>query len=288
MQYKTILIEGVRVFYREAGAPGAPKLLLLHGFPTASHAFQSLMTALAHRFHIIAPDYPGSGHSDLHDPAGFTYTFDALARTIGQLCRKLGFDRFGLYVQGAGAAVGLRVVTDHPEWLEWLIVQNANIYEIGTNRLWDELRETFWADRSIQTEAALIARLSPAAIETFHRHGHRKAERLNPDAWMIDNQLLARPGAREALLDLLYDDRNNTALYPVWQRFLADRQPPALILWGQGDLVLNPAGGEAYLTALPDAELHRLESGHFALEDSLEDISDAMTAFYDRVVRSGD
>jgi pimeloyl-ACP methyl ester carboxylesterase len=278
---KTIDIGGVKVFYREGGRPGLPKLLLLHGFPASSHQYRNLIPALAGRFHVVAPDYPGFGNSDLPSPDGYPYTFDKAAEVVEAFLEKLGFTRFGMYVQDYGGPVGFRVVGRHPEWLEWLVIQNTNAYEVGFTAAWDELRSNYWKTRSPESEKAIVAFLTPETVKTIYTHGHPLPELVSPDNWNMDNHFLERPGAKQVQLDFFYDYRTNVELYPKWQEFLRERHPKTIIFWGQNDIFFTPQGGEAYLEALPDAEMHRLDSGHFAVEDCLDEISSKMVAFYE-------
>lgn len=283
MLFRNLDISGVRIFYREAGAPTAPKLVLLHGFPASSHQYRNLIPALADRFHVIAPDYPGFGNSDLPDPATFPYTFDRTSEIIEALLERLGFTRFGLYMQDYGGPVGFRIVTRQPGWLEWLIIQNTNAYEVGFTSAWDALRFAYWKERKPQTEKPLEAFLTLDTIKQFYLHGHRSPERISPDNWNMDVSFLDRDNARRAQLDLLYDYRNNVELYPEWQALLRNKKPKTIVFWGQNDIFFTREGGEAYLRDLPDAEMHRLDSGHFAVEDCLPYIVEQMTAFYDRI-----
>jgi pimeloyl-ACP methyl ester carboxylesterase len=283
MRFRNLDVGGVNVFYREAGEEGAPKLLLLHGFPASSHQYRNLIPALESQFHIIAPDYPGFGNSDLPDPAVYPYTFDKTAEVMEALLTKLNFTHFGLYVQDYGGPVGFRILAHHPEWLEWLIIQNTNAYEIGFTGAWDGLRGAYWKSRDPEAEKALYPFLELDTIKAIYTHGHTNPELISPDNWNMDLHLLERPQARRVQLDFFYDYRTNVALYPQWQTFLRERQPKTIIFWGQDDIFFTREGGEAYLEDLPDAEMHRLESGHFAVEDSLSFISAKMIDFYDRV-----
>jgi pimeloyl-ACP methyl ester carboxylesterase len=284
MRFANIEIDGVDIFYREGGNPGAPKLVLLHGFPSSSHQYRNLIPALAERFHVIAPDYPGFGNSTMPDPARFDYTFEHLSAIVESALAKLGFTSFGLYVQDYGGPVGFRIVTRHPEWLDWLIIQNSNAYEVGFTAAWDGLRGAYWKQRTPEAERPLEAFLQPETIKQIYLHGHRRPELVSPDNWNMDVHLLERPGARRLNLDLFYDYRTNVALYPQWQDFLRKRQPKTLIFWGQDDIFFTRAGGEAYLRDLPQAEMHRLDSGHFAVEDNLDTIARAMIAFHQKQV----
>jgi len=278
--YNTRRIEGLSVFYREAGDQANPTLVLLGGFPSSSHMFRTLIPLLEDRFHLIAPDYPGFGYTDLPDPAAFAYTFDHLALIVEMLLADLGATRFGLYMQDYGGPIGDRIVGHHPEWLEWLIVQNANTYEEGFTGAWDALRHALWVERTPDTEAPLEGFLAPEGVKGIYLTGHRDPARISPDAWTVDLAALARPHAHRAQLDLFYDYRTNVALYPQWQAFLRERQPKTLILWGQGDIFFTPEGGTAYLRDLPDADLHALDSGHFVLEDHADEVADLIARFY--------
>lgn len=283
-RYKAAIVDGLSVFYREAGRPGAPKLLLLGGFPASSHQFRNLMPALADKFHIISPDYPGFGNTDMPDPDKFSYSFDAIAGIVEGLLAKIAFTDFGLFMQDYGGPVGFRLLSRHPEWAGWLVLQNTNAYEVGFTTAWDGIRHALWVNRGPETEAALMPFLSFDGIRMVYLHGHREPDLISPDNWNMDFRFMERPGARRAQLDLFYDYRTNVALYPEWQRFLRDRQPRTLIFWGQNDIFFTAEGGEAYLGDLPDAEMHRLDSGHFAVEDNLELIAASIRRFYDEKV----
>ncbi len=284
-QFKSIEVNGLNVFYREAGDPNAPKVLLLHGFPASSHQYRNLIPALADKFHVIAPDYPGFGNSDIPDPKTYAYTFDSTAAVIDAFLQKVGFTKFGMYVQDYGGPVGFRILDTHPEWLEWLIIQNTNAYEIGFTDVWSELRSNYWKGRSAESEKAIAGFLEPPTVHAVYTTGHPKPEAISPDNWNMDNHFLERPNAKQVQLDFFYDYRTNVELYPKWQAWLKQHQPKTIIFWGQGDIFFTPAGGEAFLEVLPSAEMHRLDSGHFAVEDCLDDIADGMKAFYDRNVR---
>jgi pimeloyl-ACP methyl ester carboxylesterase len=284
MQFKYVEVNGLNIFYREAGDPKLPTLVLLHGFPASSHQYRNLIPALAGSFHVIAPDYPGFGNSDLPDPAKFSYTFDNIAAVVTGFLQKLKLTRFGMYVQDYGGPVGFRVLARHPEWLEWLVIQNTNAYEVGFTATWDGLRGAYWKSRDPQAEQALLPFLEPATVKMVYTHGHPNPERISPDNWNMDVHFLERPNAKKVQLDLFYDYRMNVALYPKWQQFLRDRQPATLIFWGQDDIFFTREGGESFLKDLPNAQMHRLNSGHFAVEDSLDYIVDKMIAFYDEHV----
>jgi pimeloyl-ACP methyl ester carboxylesterase len=284
--YHSARVQGLDVFYRLDGHPSNPKLLLLGGFPASSHQFRNLIPALADRFHVLSPDYPGFGNTDLPDPATWDYTFDHLAQVVDGLLTEVGFTgRMGMYMQDYGGPIGNRLIAAHPDWLQWQIIQNANSYEEGFTEAWDGIRHALWVDRSPETEAPLEAFLQPETVKAIYTTGHPDLTRISPDNWNTDSYFLTRPHAHRVQLDLFYDYRTNAALYPAWQQSLRDRQPLTLIFWGQGDIFFTPAGGEAYLRDLPDAELVRLDSGHFAVEDNLERIAEGITMFYDTRVR---
>jgi pimeloyl-ACP methyl ester carboxylesterase len=278
--YGSIAADGLNIAYREAGDPANPKLVLLHGFPSSSHQYRDLIRVLADRFHLIAPDYPGFGLSDTPDPATFAYTFDRMATVIERFLALKGFHRYGLFVQDYGGPVGFRLVANRPDALEWLIVQNSNAYEVGFTAAWDGLRNALWKDRSAATEQALLGFLTRDTIRTIYLHGAKRPELVSPDAWESDIGFLQRPNAVRLHLDLFYDYRTNVPLYPAWQAFLRERQPETLIFWGQDDIFFTREGGDAYLADLPAAEMHRLDAGHFAVEDHLDYVATHIRRFY--------
>ena len=283
--FKTTAVDGLNIAYREAGLLSYPKLVLLHGWPASSHQYRDLIPKLASCFHVIAPDYPGFGNSDAPDPSVFEYTFDKLAEVIGHFLEKKGFERFGLYVQDYGGPIGFRIVTGKPDSLEWLIVQNANAYEVGFSKAWESLRHGLWLDRSESNENAVASLLELETVKAAYLTGSPVPELISPDSWNSDFLLtLQRPHARKIQMDLLYDYRTNPELYPKWQAFLKEHQPKTVIFWGQGDFFLTPAGGESYLKDLPSAEMHPLNAGHFATEDCLEYIADGIFSFYRKAV----
>jgi pimeloyl-ACP methyl ester carboxylesterase len=284
--FHTVEVEGLNVFYRQAGAEDAPKLLLLGGFPSSSHQFRNLMPALADRFHLVAFDYPGFGNTDMPDPATWDYTFDRLASIVDGALTKIGFTGpMGMYMQDYGGPIGNRLIAAHPDWLQWQVIQNANTYEEGFTEVWDGIRHKLWADRGPETEAPLEAFLELDAVKSIYTTGHPDLTKISPDNWNMDLFFLSRPHAHRVQLDLFYDYRTNAALYPVWQERLRRQQPKTLIFWGQGDIFFTPAGGDAYLRDLPDARIVRLDSGHFAVEDSLDAIATGITDFFDVVVK---
>ena len=282
--YGRIPVDGLNIAYREAGDPANPKLVLLHGFPSSSHQYRDLIRALSDRFHLIAPDYPGFGLSDVPDPATFAYTFDRIADMIERFLALKGFDRYGLFAQDYGGPVGFRIVERQPDALEWLIIQNTNAYEVGFTAAWDGLRNALWTNRSPETEEPLLGFLTRETIETIYLHGAKRPELVSPDAWESDIAFMQRPNAVRLNLDLFYDYRTNVPLYPKWQTLLRERQPETIIFWGQNDIFFTPEGGDAYLADLPSAEMHRLEAGHFAVEDHLAYIATHIRRFHSQRV----
>ena len=238
------------------------------------------MPALSNHFHVVAPDYLGFGNSEFPSPDDFNYTFDRLSEVTEDFLKAVDFTHFGLYMQDYGGPVGFRIITRHPQWLEWLILQNTNAYEIGFTSVWDGLRNALWKNRTPETEAPLYGFLKIDTIKQVYLHGHKNPTAISPDNWNMDFSFLERPNARRLQMDLFYDYRKNIQLYPKWQKFLQDRQPKALIFWGQNDIFFTREGGEAYLKDLPNAEMHRLDSGHFAVEDCLYEISTGIIRFY--------
>ena len=279
MKFKTVSVDGVELFYRESGDPGNPKVVLLGGFPSSSHQWRNLMPALAERgFHVVSPDYPGFGYTVY--PDDFTFTFDRISEIIEGWLVELEFTHFGLYHQDYGGPIGNRIVGRHPEWLEWQTVQNSNAYEEGFTATWDGIRFQLWKERTKETEDALRPFLETEGIKSIYLAGHTNPELISPDNWLVDNAFLEMPGRREIQLDLLEDYKTNLPLYASWQQFMREHQPKTIIFWGQGDVFFTPEGGDAYLRDLPDAEIHRLDAGHFAAEDHVAKIADGMTRFY--------
>ena len=283
----TVKVNGLNIAYREAGSPSSPKLVLLHGFPSSSHQYRDLIRVLGDDFHVIAPDYPGFGNSDAPDPATWGYTFDKISDVVEGFLSLKGFDHYGLFVQDYGGPVGFRILARHPEALDWLIIQNTNAYEIGFTAAWDGFRGALWKNRSPETEKPLAGFLTHDAIKGIYLHGARSPELMSPDNWESDFGFMQRPHAVRMNLDLFYDYRTNVPLYPKWQAFLRERQPKTIIFWGQDDVFFTKEGGEAYLKDLPNAEMHRLVGGHFAVEDNLDYISSKIHRFYNEKVAAG-
>lgn len=282
--YRTIQVDGVELFYREAGPPDAPVVVLLHGFPTSSHMFRNLIPALADRYHVIAPDYPAFGQSAVPDRKTFRYSFARYAELIDELLSQLGAKRYALYVQDYGAPVGYRLALRHPERVSALVVQNGNAYEEGFSDFWKPIK-AYWADGSQVNRDALRAGLTLDATKSQYLGGVRDPSRVDPDNWVHDQALLDRPGVDEIMLDLFKDYGTNVALYPAFQAFFRTRRPPALIVWGNNDIIFPASGARAYLRDLPGAELHVLDTGHFALEDKGREIAQLMRDFLGRTLR---
>jgi pimeloyl-ACP methyl ester carboxylesterase len=282
-RHATVEIDGLDIFYREAGDETNPTVLLLHGFPTSSFMFRNLIPALADEFHLVAPDYPSYGQSSFPTRDEFDYTFERFSEVVLRFVDTLGLDRFSIYLQDDGAPIGLRLASRRPERVESLIVQNGNAYMDGFTSMWEPLF-AFAKNRNSETEAAVRGLLMPETIKWLWTHGTRNPESIAPESWTLDAHNLERRDNREIQLDLFYDYRLNIPEYETFQRYLREHQPPTLIMWGKGDEIFGPAGAEAYTRDLPDAQLHLLDTGHFALEEELEFIADGMRRFLNRNV----
>jgi pimeloyl-ACP methyl ester carboxylesterase len=276
--YRNIEVNGLKVFYREAGPSTAPKLLLLHGFPSAGHMFRDLIPRLADSFHIVAPDLPGFGQSDMPARNEFKYTFDNLARSIDRFTELIGFDRFALYVFDYGAPTGFRLAMWHPDRITAIISQNGNAYQEGLSDGWNPIR-AYWQDPSETNRSALRAFLTPATTRWQYIHGVADVTRVSPDGMSLDALYLARAGADEVQLDLFGDYQSNVALYAAFQDYFRQHKPPFLAVWGKNDPFFLPAGAEAFKRDIPAAEVRFFDTGHFALETHAEDIAAAMREF---------
>ena len=281
VHYRTVSIDGVEVFYREAGSKTAPTLLLLHGFPTSSHMFRNLIPALSDRYHVIAPDYPGFGNSAMPDRTKFNYTFDNYTTIIEGLTEKLGLDRYALYVMDYGAPVGFRLAAKHPERVTALIVQNGNAYDEGIKDFWQPIQK-YWASAKSQDREAIRWLTSLKATKWQYTDGAPDPSLVSPDTWTVDQAFLDRPGNQEIQLDLFYDYRTNVLLYAGWQAYLRKHQPPTLVLWGKNDQIFVVDGAAPYKRDLPKAELHLFDTGHFALETHGTEISGLIRKFLGR------
>ena len=281
--YRTANVDGRTVFYREAGAPDAPMLVLLHGFPSASHMFRELIPLLADRFHIIAPDLPGFGKSDMPARAEFDYTFEHITDVIDRLTEMLGLDRFALYVFDYGAPVGFRIATRHPERITALVSQNGNAYEEGLSEGWNPVR-AYWKEPSEANREAIRMLVQPQTTVWQYTHGVPDQRRVSPDGYGLDNYYLARSGADEIQLDLFLDYASNVALYPAFQEYFRTSRPPLLAVWGRNDPFFLPAGAEAFKRDIPDADVRFVDTGHFALETHVEEIATAIRGFLERTL----
>jgi pimeloyl-ACP methyl ester carboxylesterase len=283
IKYRTSDVDGFKIFYREAGAPDAAKLLLLHGFPSASHMFRDLIPLLADRFHIIAPDLPGFGKSDMpgfgkSDMPGSGCTFDRIAETIDRFTEIIGFDRYALYVFDYGAPTGFRLAMKQPDRITAIISQNGNAYEEGLSDGWNPIR-AYWEDASPANRDALRAFLEPETTVWQYTHGVPDATAVSPDGYSLDNFYLARPGADELQLDLFGDYKSNVALYPAFQKYFRTHKPPFLAVWGKNDPFFLPAGAEAFKRDIPGAVVRFFDTGHFALETHAAEIAAAIRDF---------
>jgi pimeloyl-ACP methyl ester carboxylesterase len=278
VRYRTATVEDRRVFYREAGDPGRPTLLLLHGFPSSSHMFRNLIPLLADRYHVVAPDLPGFGFSDAPDRAAFAYTFDHLAKVIERFTDTLGLDRYALYVFDYGAPVGFRLALARPERVTAIISQNGNAYEEGLSTGWNPIQK-YWQEPNAANRQALRALLTPEATRWQYVHGVPDETAVAPEAWALDAALLARPGNDEIQLDLFLDYASNVALYPTFHEYFRANQPPLLAAWGKNDPFFLPPGAEAFTRDNAKAEVRFFDTGHFALETHVREIADAMHAF---------
>jgi pimeloyl-ACP methyl ester carboxylesterase len=281
IKYQTADVDGLKVFYREAGAANAPVLLLLHGFPTSSHMFRNLIPMLADRFRLVAPDLPGFGRSDMPAPGDFAYTFDHLAGVIDRFTEVIGLTRFAIYVFDYGAPTGFRIVAKHPERITAIISQNGNAYEEGLSEGWNPIR-TYWQDASPANRNALRALLKPETTIWQYTHGAPDPAHVSPDGYSLDNYYLARPGADGVQLDLFGDYKSNVALYPSFQTYFRTHKPPLLAAWGKNDPFFLPRGAEAFKRDIPDAVVRFFDTGHFALETHAAEIASAIRDFLPR------
>ena len=276
--YHTVKVDGLNLFYREAGNPSAPAIVLLHGFPSSSHMFRDLIPELAGKYHVIAPDYPGFGYSDQPAATDFAYTFDHLAAVTDDLLNSLNLGHYAIYVQDYGAPVGFRLFVKHPEKITAIITQNGNAYEAGLSPAWQPFRD-YWADQSPANEAKLRGFLTADTTKFQYTSGFRNPADVSPDAWTHDQLTLDRPGNAAIQLALFYDYQNNVRQYPAWHAALRKFQPPVLAVWGKNDPFFLPAGALAFTNDVPRAEIHLLDTGHFALEEDGGVIADDILKF---------
>jgi pimeloyl-ACP methyl ester carboxylesterase len=276
--YRTIEIDGLDIFYREAGVPTNPTILLLHGFPTSSHMFRNLIPALADRFHLVAPDYPGFGNSSMPTVDQFDYTFEHLADVMEKFTKAVGLSKYSLYVMDYGAPIGFRLAAKHPERVEALIVQNGNAYEEGLREFWEPLK-AYWRDRSAENAEKLRQFFTLDATKWQYTHGVRNPQAISPDNWNIDQPFLDRPGNSDIQLALFYSYGSNLPLYPQWQEYFRTHQPPTLVVWGKNDPIFPAEGAYPYKRDLKKIEFHLLDTGHFALEEEGNAIAEHIRHF---------
>jgi pimeloyl-ACP methyl ester carboxylesterase len=283
IRYRTVTVDRRQVFYREAGDPHGPTLLLLHGFPTSSHMFRDLVPLLADRYHVVAPDLPGFGFSEAPPRAEFKYTFDNLANVIGRFTQVIGLRRYALYVFDYGAPVGFRLALAHPERITAIISQNGNSYEEGLSQGWNPIQK-YWKEPTQANRAALRDFLKPETTKFQYVHGVPDETLVAPEAYTLDSALLARPGNDEIQLDLFLDYASNVALYPKFQEYFRTKYPPLLAVWGKNDPFFLPPGAEAFKRDNPHAEVHFYDTGHFALETHAHEIAAVIRKFLQRNV----
>lgn len=276
---QTTIVDGQTIFYREAGDKDKkPTILLLHGFPTSSHMFRNVIPALADKFHLVAPDYPGFGYSSMPPVDRFEYTFDHLAEIVDKFVHQIGLEKYSLYVMDYGAPVGYRLAVKHPEKIEALIVQNGNAYEEGLGEFWEPLR-AYWSEPNERNKNALKKFLTLEATRWQYTHGVKNENAISPDNWIHDQSLLDRPGNNEIQLQLFYDYKSNPPLYPQWQDYFRKYQPPTLVVWGRNDIIFSKEGAIPYQRDLKDVQIHLLNTGHFALEEEGELIVELISRF---------
>jgi pimeloyl-ACP methyl ester carboxylesterase len=278
VSYNFVKVDGLDIFYREAGDRAKPTILLLHGFPTSSQMFRNLIPQLADKYHVIAPDYPGFGHSSMPKVSEFEYSFDNLAKIVEKFTEQVGVKKYSLYVMDYGAPVGFRLAVKHPERVQSLIVQNGNAYEEGLRDFWIPFK-AYWKDRSEKNANELRKFLTLEATKWQWTHGTRNEKNINPDTWTIDQSFLDRAGNQEIQLQLFYSYGSNPPLYPQWQAFFREHQPPTLVVWGKNDFIFPAEGAEPYKRDLKNIEFHLLDTGHFALEEEGNLIADRIRNF---------
>ena len=285
VRYRRRVVDGVGIFYREAGDLSNPTVVLLHGFPSSSHMFRDLIPKLGGRYHVIAPDYPGFGYSDQPSPTQFKYTFDSIADLMDKFLHAVGVARYSIYIQDYGAPVGMRLFFDHPERIQAIITQNGNAYTEGLGGFWADTMEPYWKDRNPITEKKVRGLLTLESTKYQYSVGVKDPEALSPDSYTFDQMTLDRPGNAEIQLALVYDYQNNVTRYSKWHETLRKIKPPVLAVWGKNDPFFIPAGAEAFKRDVPDAEIHLFDTGHFALEEHAEPIAEHILRFLSARIR---
>lgn len=280
--FKTINIDGVNIAYREAGSPQNRTIVLLHGFPSSSHQYRKVLSQLSDDYHLIAPDYPSFGNSDFPSESEYEYTFDNIAKTMDAFLEKKNIDSYALMIQDYGAPIGFRIATAHPERVTAIINQNGNAYLDGLGDAWAGIR-ALWEDRNPDTEKAILPSFSLEGLKWQYTHGTKNIEMSNPDTWHLDYLRLSRPNAHQVNLDLFYDYQNNLKLYPKWQQYLRDNQPPLLIVWGKNDAFFPESGAAAFKNDVREIDYNIYDTGHFALEEYGDEIIEKIRIFMMKV-----
>lgn len=279
--HRTVNVNGVEIFYREAGTRDKPTILLLHGYPTSSHMFRNLITDLSVQYHVLAPDYPGYGRSEQPSIKNFDYTFDNMAVLVEGLLDELHVDKYSIYLMDYGAPIGFRIAAKYPERIESLIIQNGNAYEEGLRDFWIPIKK-YWNDYTIENGIPLEGFHSPDGLKWQYTHGVQDSTKISPDNWNLDLQHLTRDENAEIQLAMFYDYRTNVPLYPEWQKYFRDHQPPTLIVWGKNDYIFPAEGAHPYKKDLKNLEFHLLDTGHFALEEKGDEIADYILNFLEK------
>jgi pimeloyl-ACP methyl ester carboxylesterase len=278
IRYKNLEVDGINIAYREAGNPEHPTIVLLHGFPSSSQQYRKVLNNLSNDFYLVAPDYPGFGNSDFPSSNEYEYTFDNLAATIDSFLEKKGINSYAIMIQDFGAPVGFRIATAHPKRITAIINQNGNAYLEGLGPAWKDIK-VLWENRTPEIEKALLPAFSLEGLKWQYTHGTRNPESINPDTWHLDYLRLSRPNAHDVAFDLLYDYQNNLTLYPQWQQYLRDNQPPLLIVWGKNDEFFPESGAKAFKKDVNNIDYNIYDTGHFALEEDGNDIINKIRAF---------
>jgi pimeloyl-ACP methyl ester carboxylesterase len=283
--YKTQQVGTVKIFYREAGSPTHPTIVLLHGFPSSSHMFRDLMPQLSAKYHLIAADMPGYGYSDQPSPDQFAYTFDHIADVMDQFLDSVGVTKYSIYIQDYGAPIGFRLFLKHPDRIQAIITQNGNAYEEGLSSFWTDSIVPYWKDKNPETEKKIRDLLTIETTKFQYTKGYRNLQDISPDSYTFDQIALDRPGNDVIQLALFYDYQNNVKQYPQWQQALRKAKPPVLAVWGKNDPIFLPAGASAFKRDVPEAEIHFVDSGHFALEEDSAEIAQYILAFLPKHIK---
>ena len=281
-KFKTEHVDGINIAYREAGDNKKPSLLLLHGYPSSSHQYRKVFNRLADKYHLIAPDYPGFGHSDFPAPDQYDYTFDNISKTINSFLEKLEIDNYAIVIQDYGAPVGFRIALAHPERVTAIITQNGNAYEEGIGEAWKPIKK-LWANRTKENEEVLLDAFSLEGLKWNYTHGTQDVESVNPDCWHLDYLRMQRPYAKKVNIDLWYDYQNNLKQYPQWQAYLREHQPPVLVVWGKNDEYFPESGAAAFKKDSKNIEYHIYDTGHFAMEEYGDEIIDEIEKFMTKI-----